>query len=177
MALGSVMVVPAKSFVTLTWQPSRELFEAVGSVKAAVTAENERDARVCQAKGEVEHVLLRCRWSGQPRDSSLTRRPREAKTHILIVIRLLELVVDIVLENDMASRACHRLLARSCDSPRMSARSSGKTRRDRQRTFNVQIIFPRDVDDVVSLVRLDRDNLAVGLLEMQGDPVYRFRSA
>lgn len=39
------------------------------------------------------------------------------------------------------------------------------------RTLDIQVVLPRDVDDVVADVGLHRRDLAVGALEVQGDTV------
>ena len=41
-----------------------------------------------------------------------------------------------------------------------------------ERTFNVEIVLPRDVHDVVAYVRLHRfDQFSVCFLEDEGDPI------
>lgn len=95
-------------------------------------------------------------------------------TYVLVIVGFLELVVHVLLQNHMASRAGHRLLTSGyfparpviSFSPLIPSRST----RAPTRTFDVQVVFPRDVDNVVSLVGLDGDDFAVWLFEMQRDP-------
>ena len=116
-ALGRVIVVPSKSFVTLTWQPSRDLqkaFRACGSVSLP-----------SQTGGQPRAVGLTCRSSRTPGRacpvfvlyiplSLVSFIPSHSSlvmdTYILVIVWLLELVVHVLLQNHMASRTGDRLL-------------------------------------------------------------------
>lgn len=60
-ALGRVIVVPSISFVTLTWQPKRELAggQLLSQLQVLQAQGKGRDARIRQTEGKIQHVLRR----------------------------------------------------------------------------------------------------------------------
>lgn len=93
-ALGSVMVVPSMSFVTLTWQPRRDV-----SVRP-----NARSSMSCagDAESACEELQRTHSLGVAPVNARRERATPRSRTHILIVVRLLELVVHVLLQDDMA---------------------------------------------------------------------------
>lgn len=185
-----MIVVPSISLVTLIWHPSLDLQQGwSASVGVALTSptpkanhhRTEEDCvRIGESECEIQHVVLG-EWKGQ-RFSWSFGDAVKPRTH-LVIRRLLQLVVDIVLKNHMASRAGDGLLTSGCRRGFGGDRtissmltlhavpddSSAAGSMERKLTFNVQVPLPGYIHNIVPLIGFHRLDLAVTLFEVQGD--------